>query len=92
MPHFVESTLSDACLYIRHEIDPKSNLCTIQWRLLDDTLGTISHIIHDDIISLISGIAKEIAFEYGAGSLQFTTEQLIICAENSLHLLIEGQA
>ena len=63
MTHFIQTTLSDTRLHIRHQIHPEGDLRPVKRCLLDDTLGTIRHISHDHIVGLIGSVAEEVTFE-----------------------------
>ena len=63
--HFVQSAFAEASLDVCHQIDPKGNLGAVEGCLLDDALSTVCDIGDDDIISLISRVAEEIALEHG---------------------------
>ena len=52
---------------------------------MDDTLGTVGDVGHDDVISLVGGVAEEIALEYGMGVGQ-TAEQTVVSVHHGFQL------
>ena len=65
MIHLVKTAVGKAGLHIAHQIHPQGNLSAIEGCLLDDALGTIGHIGHNHLISLICRIAQKIALKHG---------------------------
>ena len=70
MTHLVETTLADARLNVRHQINPESYLRAVERSLPDDTLGTIGNISGDDIIgALVPYCRKNISSAHLMGFL-----------------------
>ena len=61
--HFIQTTLTDTRLHIRHQIHPEGDLRPVERCLLDDTLGTVCHISHNHIVGLIGSITEEVTLE-----------------------------
>ena len=87
MTHLVETTLADARLNVRHQINPEGYLRAVERSLLDDTLGTIGNISGDDIIGLISRITQEVTLKHGLRPTERTLYQLTVCRQDGFKLL-----
>ena len=76
--YLVETALADACLHVGHQIGPQGNLRTVEGRLLDDALGTVGDVSHDDFVGLVGSIAEEVAFEHSLRPMEGAFNQLSV--------------
>ena len=89
--HLIEPAGRQTGVHVRHEIDPQGQFRAVERSLLDEALSAVATIGSSNVVALIGGVAQEIAFEHGNGTLQVLVYELVISVEHGPHLLFEGQ-